>query len=456
MGVLILVLPGRVVRHGLLFLLGLAWILPIYLFLINAVSSSEEYARKERWAPPSHFALTDNISDAWTFAHLGEAIGSTLFYAVAGAALAVLIAALAAFALASLRVPHAFFWFMVIYAGTIFPFQMYLSPLYTMFVELESLQHPRRSPHLLHRHRRSLRHLRHPQPLHLDPARPHRSRPPGWRFRPRRLPPHLRPPLPQRLRDRLHPPVHLDLERSPLRSHPRPQRRDPADHGRSRRPPGPILPQRPPRRPRRRPPRLVADDCAVLRRPARVCARVADDGVAVSPHPQPLPLRRGRGAWISYDALLLRGVTMRADLTRRDTSSGRFRGTTEEVDESARQLRQRMTPAERVLWRVLRGHRLSGLGFRRQHPIGPFVADFSCPARLLVVELDGEIHEAQIEQDAARTEILQAFGWQVIRFPNARVFSDLPGILKEIQTAATQRPLAPGQIGYIRQNGCQE
>jgi multiple sugar transport system permease protein len=137
MGILILILPGRIVRHGLLLILGLAWILPVYLFLVNAVSSSEEYAQKERWAPPKDFALADNISDAWTFAHLGQAIGSTLFYAIVGALLAVLIAALAAFALASLRVPHAFFWFMVIYAGTIFPFQMYLSPLYKMFTDFE-------------------------------------------------------------------------------------------------------------------------------------------------------------------------------------------------------------------------------------------------------------------------------------------------------------------------------
>jgi ABC-type sugar transport system permease subunit len=125
---------GYVLRHGILLILAVVWILPLYLFLVNAVSSSEEYAQKERWEPPSHFALFDNISAAWDAARLGQAVGSTLLYAVAGALLAVLIAALAAFALVSLRVRHGFFWFMVIYAGTIFPFQMYLSPLYTMYV----------------------------------------------------------------------------------------------------------------------------------------------------------------------------------------------------------------------------------------------------------------------------------------------------------------------------------
>jgi multiple sugar transport system permease protein len=104
------------------------------LFLINAVTPPEEYGTKERWQAPNHFALWDNISAAWNFAHLGEAVFSTAFYAIFGGFLAVLIASLAAFAIVSLRIRYGFFWFMLIYAGTIFPFQMYLSPLYTMYV----------------------------------------------------------------------------------------------------------------------------------------------------------------------------------------------------------------------------------------------------------------------------------------------------------------------------------
>lgn len=125
---------GRILRQVLLLVLGAVWILPLYLFLINAATSSREYARKERWAAPTDFALFDNVSAAWDAARLGQAVGSTLLYAVVGAALAVLVASLAAFAIVSLRIKHGFFWFLLIYAGTIFPFQMYLSPLYSMFV----------------------------------------------------------------------------------------------------------------------------------------------------------------------------------------------------------------------------------------------------------------------------------------------------------------------------------
>jgi ABC-type sugar transport system permease subunit len=125
---------GNGFRHGLLAILAALWIAPLYIFLVNASASTEGFAKKQRWDPPTNFALFDNISAAWDAAHLGQAIGSTLFYAAVGALLAVAIAALASYALVALRLRHGFFWFMVIYAGTIFPFQMYLSPLYTMYV----------------------------------------------------------------------------------------------------------------------------------------------------------------------------------------------------------------------------------------------------------------------------------------------------------------------------------
>jgi multiple sugar transport system permease protein len=125
---------GRLLRHGILLVLGALWILPLYLFLINASTSPKEYLTKERWQAPKHIALIDNVSAAWDAAHLGQAVASTMLYAVVGAWFAVFIAALAAFAIVSLRIKYGFFWFLVIYSGTIFPFQMFLSPLYSMFV----------------------------------------------------------------------------------------------------------------------------------------------------------------------------------------------------------------------------------------------------------------------------------------------------------------------------------
>ena len=62
------------------------------------------------------------------------------------------------------------------------------------------------------------------------------------------------------------------------------------------------------------------------------------------------------------------------------------------MSQLARDLRKRLTPAERILWRLLRDRRLKGLKFRRQFPIGPFVVDFCCYELRLVIELDGEVH----------------------------------------------------------------
>jgi len=126
--------PRAFIRHTILVLLGAVWILPLYLFLINAVASENDYNTKEKWQLPSSFGLFDNISTAWNAAHLGQAIGSSALYAIVGAVLAVLISSLAAYAIIALRIRYGFFWFILVYAGTIFPFQMYLSPLYTMFV----------------------------------------------------------------------------------------------------------------------------------------------------------------------------------------------------------------------------------------------------------------------------------------------------------------------------------
>ncbi len=104
-----------------------------------------------------------------------------------------------------------------------------------------------------------------------------------------------------------------------------------------------------------------------------------------------------------------------------------------------RHLRTRETPAEAVLWRVLRDRQLSGLKFRRQHAIGPFVTDFCCSSCKLIVELDGAIHDHQGEQDQARTEYLQQLGYRMVRFRNEEVLHDIESIRARLLRFATEQ-----------------
>ena len=114
---------------------------------------------------------------------------------------------------------------------------------------------------------------------------------------------------------------------------------------------------------------------------------------------------------------------------------GRIRGVSPELQERARELRKAMTPAERALWARLRNRQIQGLKFRRQHPLGRFVVDFCCPAERLVVEVDGEVHEDQEDEDEARTAVLESYGYRVLRFPNQAVIQDIEGVLKAIARA---------------------
>ncbi len=115
--------------------------------------------------------------------------------------------------------------------------------------------------------------------------------------------------------------------------------------------------------------------------------------------------------------------------------SARIRGTTASIDNAAKQLRKTSTPAEQQLWQALRGGKLAGLKFRRQHPVGNFILDFYCAAHKLVVEVDGGIHETQIEYDATRTTELEIYGYTVVRFTNEVVLHQLETVLAEILKA---------------------
>jgi very-short-patch-repair endonuclease len=96
----------------------------------------------------------------------------------------------------------------------------------------------------------------------------------------------------------------------------------------------------------------------------------------------------------------------------------------------ARTLRRNSTDAEQKLWRALREFKAAR--FRRQHPIGQYIADFACPARKLVIELDGGQHAAQADQDELRTTDLAKRGYRVIRFWNNDVLSNIDGVIETI------------------------
>lgn len=111
--------------------------------------------------------------------------------------------------------------------------------------------------------------------------------------------------------------------------------------------------------------------------------------------------------------------------------------------ERARELRRDGSRAERMCWELLRAHRLRGLKFRRQLPIGPYFADFACVSRKLVIEIDGEHHAYQIEADARRTALMQRLGWQVLRFAASEVVQNLEGIWAAIDAAVSDRAQPP-------------
>jgi len=100
----------------------------------------------------------------------------------------------------------------------------------------------------------------------------------------------------------------------------------------------------------------------------------------------------------------------------------------------AQRLRRDMTDAERKLWSALRNRQLDDAKFRRQQPIGPFIADFVCQERRLIVEADGGQHSTGASDDR-RTAFLEGKGYRVLRFWNHDILSNLDGVAEVIAAA---------------------
>lgn len=110
------------------------------------------------------------------------------------------------------------------------------------------------------------------------------------------------------------------------------------------------------------------------------------------------------------------------------------------MDRKARTLRKRPTDAESALWRQLRLRQIEGYKFRRQHPIGPYIVDFVCLERKLIVEVDGGQHALQVQKDSERTAWLESVGYRVVRFWDHEVLTELESVKEAIRRSLTPPP----------------
>jgi very-short-patch-repair endonuclease len=111
---------------------------------------------------------------------------------------------------------------------------------------------------------------------------------------------------------------------------------------------------------------------------------------------------------------------------------------TKEKLQRAKELRREMTPAERLLWQEVRAKKL-GVRFRRQQIIAGFIVDFYCHKAALVVEVDGDIHDLQQEEDARREKALRDMGLRIVRFRNDEILKNLSRVVERIKELALTR-----------------
>ena len=110
-----------------------------------------------------------------------------------------------------------------------------------------------------------------------------------------------------------------------------------------------------------------------------------------------------------------------------------------------RELRQRLTPWEELLWECLRARKFHGAKFKRQHSIGNYILDFYCAKYRLIIELDGMVHREreQAEKDKIRDKNLEEMNYTVLRFWNFEVENNMKGVLKKIQRHICSFHLTP-------------
>jgi multiple sugar transport system permease protein len=123
----------KVTKAGVILMAAL-WVVPLGLLVITPMKSGHEYVSSSQWSLPGDpTQLLDNIKTAWDSAGLGPGFVASLSYGVVGALVAILCGALGAYAITRLEIRGRFWWFLLVFSGTLFPFQMYLIPLFQMY-----------------------------------------------------------------------------------------------------------------------------------------------------------------------------------------------------------------------------------------------------------------------------------------------------------------------------------
>lgn len=106
------------------------------------------------------------------------------------------------------------------------------------------------------------------------------------------------------------------------------------------------------------------------------------------------------------------------------------------IFDNAKLLRKETTPAEKLFWKIIRNRKILGFKFRRQHPLRYYVADFYCHEALLVIELDGSIHNLEEikRNDEEREKAITELGITVLRFTNDELFLEIEKTLERVES----------------------
>ena len=126
----------QLARKIILVVLGIIWLIHIYLMVVNAAKLSSDYGNATVWIPSDMSGLLQNFADALDRGRIARGLTSTFIYSIVSPLVAVVIGAMAGFAIVALKVKRAFMWFVIIFSATVFPIQMVLMPLFTGYVEV--------------------------------------------------------------------------------------------------------------------------------------------------------------------------------------------------------------------------------------------------------------------------------------------------------------------------------